>query len=656
MKFSKISIYTLLLAGLGISSCNREEYSDPESGLDSSVGEVSNVTFKASMGKSLSKSTVSRETGATTFEETDNLKVFPLQGDGVEFNFAGGNDDYTEAYFQGFIGSSNGYFAMLPYQENASLSGDVISMNLPTEQKDIYEELMVSYSSGNDMAFQFKHVGAMVKFTTHKKYKKITIEATDGTKIAGDIQVKVSKTGGAPVVTGGTSSVVSIEREIETTDAVLITLKPGKIAAGQLKITFTKTDGSSFSHIIANEMNFESGVMYTYGNVGQYKVTCWKDYTKTEKVFELYAADYDNKHQLYLPTLPAPEGKMYGFSTVPNATSPQYTTIMNIDDNTEIYPILCEGKTVTVYNNGNDAVPTVITGFANEQVKLPTIGLTAEEGYCYGYTSIKDDVIQFKSGDMMQLQSDIKLYLVKKKLFTFNIYVNGANEEPITETAIPTASGIIFTLPELPIYNGKFGGYSKLPNDQYFTYYEGATFTYDNLDGSPVTNFYAVYRDKVATSAPEAYTGFAGKTVGYTSMSGSAVSESVKVEKGKCLQFTFTNHCGTSTSSSQRVNNVGIILSADGNTNSQLKKEMRLDLSNYGQVMRTPENVTSSFLKNTNDAVITVQIYNNGGVADVVCSWTGTSDKKQYNVHYNNICTWDNLYVTFSVKNSYIEF
>lgn len=654
MKFSKISIYALLLAGLCISSCNRDE--DTDSGHNSAVGKASNVTFKATMGKSLSKSTVSRETGATKFEETDNLKVFPLQGDCAEFNFAGGNDDYTEAYFQGFIGSSNGYFAMLPYQENASISGDVISMNLPTEQKDIYEELMVGYSTSNDMAFQFKHVGAMVKFTTHKKFKKITIEATDGTKIAGDIQVKVSKEGGAPVVTGGTSSKVSIEREMETSDAVLITLMPVKVAAGQLKITFTKTDGSSFSHIIAKEMNFESGVMYTYGNVGQYKVTCWKDYTQSEKLFELYAADYENKHQLYLPILEAPEGKMYGFSTIPNATTPQFTTIMNIDNDMEVYPILCDGKTVTVYNNGNDAEPTVITGFANEQVKLPTIGLTAEEGYCYGYTSIKDDVIQFKSGDMMQLQSNMTLYVVKKKMFIFNIYLDGADQEPITETAIPAASGVIFTLPELPIYNGKFGGYSKVANDQYFSYYEGSTFTYDNLDGSPVTNFYAVYRDKVNTSAPEAYTGFAGQTVGYTSMSGSAVSESVKVERGKCLEFTFTNHCGTGTSSSQRVNNVGIILTANGNTNSQQKKEMRLDLSNYGQVTRSPENVTSSFLKNTNGAEITVQIYNCGGVADVVCSWKGTSDKKNYNVRYNNICTWDDLYVTFSVKNSYIEF
>jgi hypothetical protein len=257
---------------------------------------------------------------------------------------------------------------------------------------------------------------------------------------------------------------------------------------------------------------------------------------------------------------------------------------------------------------------------------------------------------------MMQLQSNMTLYVVKKQLLTFNIFFNGANGDYITEKAIPTASGVVFTLPELPIINGKFGGYSRFANDEYFTYYEGATFTYDNLDGSPVTNFYAVYRDKVATSAPEAYTGFAGKTVGYTTMSGSAVSESVKVERGKCLKFTFTNHCGTGTSSSQRVNNVGIILSADGNVNSQQKKEMRLDLSNYGQVVRTPENVTSSFLKNTNGAVITVEVYNNGGVADVVCSWTGTSDNKKYEVHYNNICTWDNLYVTFSVKNNYIEF
>jgi hypothetical protein len=64
---------------------------------------------------------------------------------------------------------------------------------------------------------------------------------------------------------------------------------------------------------------------------------------------------------------------------------------------------------------------------------------------------------------------------------------------------------------------------------------------------------------------------------------------------------------------------------------------------------------SGDFMSNINNTEVTVKVYNKGGVADVEVTWTGSNDRQSNTAKFNNISTWDELYVTFGVKNSYIE-
>ncbi|MBR2199362.1 MAG: hypothetical protein IJ894_01230, partial [Bacteroidales bacterium] len=65
MKSNKISIYALLLAGIGLWSCNNDDMEQAAGTLSGGSGEMVDITFSATMGTSLSKSTVSATTGET---------------------------------------------------------------------------------------------------------------------------------------------------------------------------------------------------------------------------------------------------------------------------------------------------------------------------------------------------------------------------------------------------------------------------------------------------------------------------------------------------------------------------------------------------------------------------------------------------------------
>ncbi|MCR5454515.1 MAG: fimbrillin family protein [Bacteroidales bacterium] len=655
MKFNKISIYALLIAGIGISSCNTDELDGADTGLIP-VGSIEGqMAFKATMGKSLSKSTVSCTTGKTKFSADDHIKVFTL--DGTSANFANANaDEGEEAWFTGNLSKSNGYYAVLPYQDAATISEKVMSLNLPTTQTSEYEDLMVGYTTEQDHSFQFKHVGAMIRFTPNRAYSKIKIETTDGTKIAGDIQVTVSQDGSAPVVSGGTSSVVTLEREMEANDTVFVTLMPTTIAAGNLKVTFYRTGdkGGQFTHTIYKNLKLESGVIYTYGNIGPYKVSCYKDEAQTKEIFSIYLAEYANSHQADLPQLPSPEeGKLYGYSKTYGGTTATYKNHIKLTDDKNIilYPVLVDGVTVTIYNNGNDNTPTTVFTYPSVSIKLPEITAQAQEGYGYVYT---DGNRQYETTYTTK-STDTKITLKEIQLKTVNYYVNGKDAEPTTITILPTSSAKI-TLPTLPEKSGYFAGYTTSSTSDLYDYFQGQTIYASNLNS--VTNYYPVYRPVQEVTSTVENHDYKDMTLGAQDLSASerlSPESLAQIAPGTSAVFKFTHYCTTTESLTS--NTASIRLCGANNANSSLSKEFMLNPeiatnSKYSNV--TSDLQSSNFMENLNETEVTVTISNRGGIADIELSWIGSDDNKTNSVKYSNICIWDDLYVTFAVNKAYI--
>lgn len=652
----------MMLAGIGLWSCNADDLdapADTETGQASS--DLAQMTFKASMGKSLAKSTMSTSTGETQFCQDDLINVFNSNATsntkGAKFAVSNISGDGSSATFGGEISSSQGYYAILPYQDNATINGGEISMTIPTEQSWEYQDLMVGYTSNADRSFQFRHVGTMINFMANQAYESITIESADGTTpIAGDIKVTIGADG-KPVVKGGTSTSITIKCDKTLTHAnVLATLMP--LNGVKLKFSFKKADKSSFSQDATDAKTLQSGVMYNYNQVGKYKITCYKDASNSEVLFYRYTSDLgNNRSQFTLPECPltAQQGKTYGYGTDINSTTitfkPNTLNSQIVKNDIVVYPIATDAVKLTIYCNGNDQQPVVKEIYPNVNFQLPQVTAQTEEGFGYGYAESIDGNIKYEPGTNIKIKQDLILFLAKQKYDAFNIYFDGPDHDPKTFQVLPKSMAS-FTLPTLVDKDGYFAGYSISAYSNDFTYYPGTELYLSDVQ---YYDYYAVYRKYVPISSNEDYN-FDGATFGDPEYKNNKTYMTTlpQVPEGTCMVFKFTNHCQEASSIDTRFN-TGLRICGDKNTSSLAGKDIEIFNGKYGQKSGTLPS-ESIFMANINNTEVTARIFNHGGVADVEYSWTGSIDKQQYNVKYSNICTWDNLYVAFYAYKSYIEF
>ena len=722
----------MMLVGIGLMwSCSTDELNAPDDGLKPAANtQPGTMTFKATMGgKSLSKSHVAYYDGHTWFDPEDKIGVFSLEGNGTGNMFViDPNIEYEDKATADFTGpemtSENGFFAMLPYQENASIATNeggegVITMTLPTQQKTVYEELMVGYTPNQDKSFQFAHVGAMLRFATFKKYDKIEIEAPEGTMIAGDnVQVTIDKEGTIDnevkikSVTGGTSNKITIDlsnREASAkTDSVLVTILPGTIE--NLSISFSY-NGGEFNHTFEGKMTFESGKMYSYCNVGQVKVICYKESDENSEVlFSRYTYDKDNSYNLIMPKCPLPlteqqiaEGKLYAYALL-NKTSAEYTPTVDetinknhINNNeVKIYPILVQGVKVHIYGKGPDEALTLDTlAYDGSYIKLPAIPLTPEEGkvYCYATKNSNGTMSQstYMQGEdylivaPQNLSDPVELFAVQTESRTMNVYGNGEGKEPTYTVTAPKGNwgNISYVLPELPERDGYFGCYCIREDGNLLYYYPGdkVVTTREEIKDLDILNIYAIYVEKAKITSTKAYAisdynGATGVGNENTVQTEYLANPLPKIAKGESAIFKFKNHCNPDLTDITK--NVAIRVCGIDKERSTYAYSLslnpvpsKLNIQCHLEKSYNGNPTTSSFtnfMKNSNGAEITVKITNYGGLIEVECSWNGTDKRtKEHKVKYSELFFWtaekvqtdnpnNDVFVTFSVTESYIEF
>ncbi len=281
MKLNKFK-YILPAALLALSACT-----DDEELLQNISGSGSGqIQFTAVNGTpaSLSKTTLSNgwsmlaygSSSEVNFLQTDQIAVFST--DSVASKFGASLVDGSKAIFEGQAPEAKEYFALYPYQSTAKIDGNVISATIPTEQNFVGDNmdgnaaLSVAYTTGDAKKFAFQNATTMISFVARDSYfSNITIEATDGTPIAGDIDIEVSKDSLAPVIKGGTSNKITLSGTANSGWAYAAMLKPCTVKAGALKFTFTTTDGKTYSEVNDHDVTLERGVCYRYGNISYFE-------------------------------------------------------------------------------------------------------------------------------------------------------------------------------------------------------------------------------------------------------------------------------------------------------------------------------------------------------------------------------------------------
>lgn len=166
------------------------EKTSPEQG--NNKGELIELTAEADGNR-----TALADGNKVIFQSTDKISVF--DGSNHCFPLVEMSDDSKSAKFKGEADATKNLFVLYPYQEGASMTGDVITATLPNTQTvcannfDPAANLSVAVVNENH-TFTLKNVVTLVKFNVPQgeTYTKAELKSNDGMAVAGQISVNPS--------------------------------------------------------------------------------------------------------------------------------------------------------------------------------------------------------------------------------------------------------------------------------------------------------------------------------------------------------------------------------------------------------------------------------------------------------------------------------
>lgn len=192
------------LAIMVVCACTKENPSNEQMDGINNEGDKISVEFSAGFGDTTKSKAFLGDKNVegyypTLWENTDKISVL----DGVSNNLFS-VDRFTDpdkkgynAAFTGNVTETETYYALYPYQENATLDGEYITATLPDIQTatvnsyDPTASLMIARTTGESL--YFRNVCSTVRITVDSKISnltKITIKSNNNTALAGKIKIK----------------------------------------------------------------------------------------------------------------------------------------------------------------------------------------------------------------------------------------------------------------------------------------------------------------------------------------------------------------------------------------------------------------------------------------------------------------------------------
>ena len=164
----KHTLYYIALSALAmLTGCSNEE----NFGLKPTDG---NRSLTATIEQNdLSRTAVSEE-GQVTWTETDAIGVFGTTSQNIRFTYQSSTDNGNSATFRGdFPEEETMEQAYYPYQENATLSGNALTLHLPSEYTYTGNSNAPMLGvKNNDGTFTFKHLTGLLRITINNVPKE----------------------------------------------------------------------------------------------------------------------------------------------------------------------------------------------------------------------------------------------------------------------------------------------------------------------------------------------------------------------------------------------------------------------------------------------------------------------------------------------------
>ena len=240
------------IASLFFASCSKNDMVvEPIEPSEDFVAQLANASRTELDNTSVIWNAEDELTIFTKTEHNRQYKVKTLSEDGRTATFG----------FVGYTGTSNGTisanYAIYPYDAQATLSGDVISTTIASEQQYNVEKVDLSYAlmaaKSETTSFAFVNAGALIRFNIAKSelipdsYTLNSIKLSSVTNnIAGNVTIDLSAESRAVVASTGSKEITltAINQEItEEAKAFYVALPAVSFADKDLTVTFTFADG-----------------------------------------------------------------------------------------------------------------------------------------------------------------------------------------------------------------------------------------------------------------------------------------------------------------------------------------------------------------------------------------------------------------------------
>lgn len=252
-------------------------------------------------GKQQMVFTAQQETGVGSRTSLgSDLSVLWSTGDALSVLDGANNNEFTltsgegtaSAEFAGTATPARTYYAVYPFQSNASVSGNVISgVVIPTEQHatagtfDPKAAIMTAVSDQSNN-FQFKNASSSARIITTAACKKITFTAGAEDKIAGKFSMTVGADGiiTESTATDATNAVTLVPSSGETFAAgtYYISINPGTISS--LKVECEYTDKTLYQSVAFSISKFQRGAIVNLGTAST--TEGWKEMHAPSHVYE----------------------------------------------------------------------------------------------------------------------------------------------------------------------------------------------------------------------------------------------------------------------------------------------------------------------------------------------------------------------------------
>lgn len=253
---------------------------EDEAIVDEAPSNVEKVEMEFKAGNDAVSRTILTTDNAVNWEAGDAISLFDpdsnnkftTSSSGASVTFTGSAQDNQDTYY-----------ALYPYDAEATISGSIITTTLPAEQtaREGSFDKMLNPSvakSGNDKILKFKNACAVVKFTLgsvpdSKNIVKAMFRGNNGEALAGPIQIDASlATPVANVQTDFAGTEVTLSGEFTSGKTYYFVTVPTELSQG-LTLTFYDDSGNEWKRIGTNKSKLSAGRILNLGTItpGEFK-------------------------------------------------------------------------------------------------------------------------------------------------------------------------------------------------------------------------------------------------------------------------------------------------------------------------------------------------------------------------------------------------